>query len=257
MSAFSAVDDARDPQRLIAFLDHTARAEWGMKHYSAGVLTQGDVDLPVLDLGCGTGHDLALLTFEGLRGIGIDPSERMLEQARAKVAHGPARLVRAVGERLPFRDESFGGCRMERVLMHVNDPAVVIDEAVRCLASGSTFTMFEPDWWSLRVRGEGGDEHVGWITSARHPGLGGQLWRLVEEAGCEVLDRVEELSVWRSLEVLDRVVGGIDLAAAAAVIAGRVGEQTADAWLHTQCERDRRGEFVGFMPKVMVVARRP
>lgn len=257
MSAFSAVDKARDPQGLIAFLDHTARTAWGMKHYSAGVLTRGDCELPVLDLGCGTGHDLALLSFEGLRAVGIDPSERMLEHARAKTEGGPAGLVRAVGERLPFRDGVFGGCRMERVLMHVKDPAVVIEEAVRCLAPGSTFTMFEPDWWSFRVRGEAGDEHVGWITSARHPGVGGQLWRLAEEAGCEVLDRVEELSVWRSLAVLDRIVGGIDQAVTAASIAGRVGEQTAGAWLQAQRDRDGRGEFLGFMPKVMLVARSP
>lgn len=257
MSAFSVVDSARDPQRLIAFLDHAARAEWGMKHYAAGVLALGEPALPILDLGCGTGHDLVLLASADLRAVGIDPSARMLERAKARVEGGPAVLVRAVGERLPFRDHCFGGCRMERVLMHVKDPAAVIREAVRCLAPGSTFTMFEPDWSSFRVRGEHCDEEVGWITSSRHPGVGGELWRLAEQAGCQVLDRVEELSVWRSLGVLDRIVGGIELAVAGAIAAGRVNKQTAEAWLHEQRGRDQRGEFLGLMPKILLVARRP
>jgi hypothetical protein len=146
---------------------------------------------------------------------------------------------------------------MERVLMHVKDPTVVIGEAVRCLAPGSLLTMFEPDWSSFRVRGEHGDECVGWITGSRHPGVGGELWGLAEEAGCQVLDRVEELSVWRSLEVLDRIVGGIELAVVGAAGAGRVNRQTAEAWLHEQRQRDHRGEFLGFMPKILLVARRP
>lgn len=257
MSAFSAVDGARDPERLIAFLDHAARAEWGMTHYAAGVLAISEPELAILDLGCGTGHDLALLATEGLRAVGVDPSARMLEEAKVRAEGRPAGLVRAAGERLPFRNHAFGGCRMERVLMHVEDPGAVIREAVRCMVPGATFTMFEPDWSSFRVRGQHGDDDVGWITSSRHPGVGGELWRLAEEAGCQVLDRVEELSVWRSLAVLDRIVGGIDVAVGGAVAAGRVGQQTAEIWLHDQRGRDQRGEFIGLMPKVLVVAQRP
>ena len=33
--------------------------------------------------------------------------------------------MRALGEALPFSDGVFGGCRIERVLMHVAEPAVV------------------------------------------------------------------------------------------------------------------------------------
>ena len=180
----------------------------------------------------------------------------MLRQAQARAGHEPW-LVRAEGERLPFRDGVFGGCRIERVLMHVDDPAAVIREAVRCLSPGSTITMFEPDWSSFRVRGDGRDERVGWITGSRHPGVGGELWRLAEDMGCEVLDRVEELSVWRTMDVLDRIVGGVGPVVANAVRAGRVAEPVAEAWLRVQRRRDRRGEFFAVMPKVLLVARRP
>ena len=256
MSAFSQVDSAPDPERLISFLDHAARAEWGMKQYAAGVLTVDAPALPILDVGCGAGHDLALLASEGARAVGVDASARMLERAKRRVDGRLAVLVRATGERLPFRDQAFGGCRMERLLMHVTDPAAVIEEAVRCLTPGAQLTLCEPDWSSLRVRAAHGDEKVGWITSSRHPGVGADLWRLAEEAGCQVLDRVEELSVWRSLEVLDRIVGGIDQAVTGAALAGRVSKQIAEAWLHEQRARDERGEFLGFLPKILVVAQR-
>lgn len=257
MSWFSAVDGAPDPGRLIAFLDHTAGTGRGMKHYAAAVLAAREVDLPVLDIGCGVGHDLTLLSAGGLRAVGVDPSAVMLREA-ARRMHGPATaLVQSAGERLPFRDGVFGGCRMERVLMHVHDPAALVGEAVRCLAPGSTFTMYEPDWSAFRVTGDAGDEFSGWIVGARHPGVGGALWRLVEDAGCEVLDRVEELSVWRSLDVLDRIVGGVDVAARNAVVAGRVDAQVAEQWLHEQRARDRRAAYLAFMPKILVIARRP
>jgi ubiquinone/menaquinone biosynthesis C-methylase UbiE len=56
------------------------------------------------------------------------------------------------GEQLPFRAESFSGCRIERVLMHVAEPAVVVAETLRCLEPGGLVTVFEPDWQSLVVK---------------------------------------------------------------------------------------------------------
>jgi len=253
VSVYSDVDAAPDPARLDAFLDHAARAEWGMKHHAAAVLALAAGGRPVLDLGCGGGHDLALLASVGVAPVGVDPSRHMTERSRARVGAVP--LVQAVGERLPFPDGAFGGCRVERVLMHVVEPAVVVAEAVRCLGAGAPLVVFEPDWSGLVVRGPRGDESAGWIAGARHPGVGGQLWRLIEDAGCEVTDRVEELSVWRSLEVLDRITGGIDGAVRAAAAAGRVCRGEAEAWLVEQHAREGRGAFLALMPKVMVVAR--
>ena len=46
----------------------------------------GDVDkLRVLDIGCGTGRYCELLAKRGATVVGIDPSEKMLECARAKI----------------------------------------------------------------------------------------------------------------------------------------------------------------------------
>ncbi len=89
----------------------------------------------------------------------------------------------------------------------------------------------------------------------RHPAIGGELWPLLEHEGLLVLDRVEELSVWRQLAILSAV---IDLPAAIdrAVAAGRIDQTAADAWMEHQRARDERGEFRSTIPKVMTVAER-
>ena len=122
----------------------------------------------------------------------------------------PARSVRGVGEALPFIDHAFVGCRIERVLMHVDDPLHVLAETLRCVERGGLVTVFEPDWTRFEISSDVLSINAGWITSVKSPDIGARLWDLLEESGCEVLDRVEELSIWRSLVTLERVTGFAD-----------------------------------------------
>jgi SAM-dependent methyltransferase len=256
MSLFSSVDTAPDPERAVAYLDLIARGQRGMKHYAAAAHARWERRPGgfVLDLGCGAGHDLDLLGGAGLDAIGVDPSAVLLDAAR-RVARGSAPLVRATGEALPFADASLAGCRIERVLQHVPDPAAVLAEVARCLRPGALLTVLEPDWSTFRVRCDRGDVPAGWISGVRHPNVGGALWGLAEGTGFDVLDRVEELSVWRSLEVLDRVVNVAE-SVDRAVDAGRIGRAEAEAWRHEQRERERRRDYRSTIAKVMVVAAR-
>jgi SAM-dependent methyltransferase len=163
--------------------------------------------------------------------------------------------VQANGEALPFRDESIAGARIERVLQHVAEPAAVLDEVVRCVRRGALLTVFEPNWAGFTVRAGSGDECAAWVSAVRHPDVGGRLWELLEAAGCTVHDRVEELSVWRSLDVLDGTIG-LERSIAHAVASGRVSQPKADHWIREQRARDARGRFYATMPKVMLVATR-
>jgi SAM-dependent methyltransferase len=256
MSLFSSVDTAPDPERAVAYLDLIARGQRGMKHYAAAAHARWErsPDGFVLDLGCGAGHDLALLGAAGVDAIGVDPSGVLLEAAR-RTTGGTALLVRATGEALPFPAASLSGCRIERVLQHVADPATVLAEVARCLRPGALLTVFEPDWSTFRVRCDRGSAPAGWISAVRHPDVGGSLWGLAERAGFDVVDRVEELSVWRSLAVLDRVVNVAE-SVERAVAAGRVAADEAAGWLREQQERDGRGEYCSTLAKIMIVAAR-
>jgi SAM-dependent methyltransferase len=192
MSVFSSVDAGQDPDRALGYLDWTARAESGMKQYATAAHALRSPVGPILDVGCGAGHDLSLLASAGLRAVGVDPSATLLRSAGVRTQGSGAGLVRAAGEMLPFGTGTFAGCRIERVLMHVVDPAVVLAEAVRCLRPGALITVFEPDWSSYVVRNDGGDQPAGWVAGMANPSVGRDLPRLLAEVGCDVLDRVEE-----------------------------------------------------------------
>jgi len=254
VSVFSSVDSSGDPVQAKRYLDQTAVAALRMKHYAMTAHAQERPEGFILDVGCGAGHDLDLLESAGMRAVGVDPSAVLLRAAGERTERSVP-LVRAHGEALPFADASVAGCRVERVLIHVLDPVPVVTEVVRCLRAGALLTVFEPDWDSFTVRGSAGDEPCGWICSVRHPGVGAELWSLIEDAGCEVLDRVEELSIWRRLDRLDRVVG-LASSIEKAVLARRISQEQADGWVAEQRERDARGIFRAAMPKILIVARK-
>jgi SAM-dependent methyltransferase len=251
MSLFSSVDDADAPERLVAFLDHAARAETGIKHYAAAAHGQRRPTRPVLDVGCGAGHDLALLRASGVPCVGVDPSWQMLATAAERLGSSTP-LVRAPGDALPFADGSFDGCRIERVLMHVDDPEAVLDEITRCVVPGGLLTVFEPDWTGLVVESDVLAPDASWMANVRHPEAGARLWSWVEAAGWDVLDRVEELSVW-SLDTL-RFVAGYPQRVGWAIARGAITEEQGRAWIAEQEERARTGSFRATLPKVLIVA---
>jgi ubiquinone/menaquinone biosynthesis C-methylase UbiE len=253
MSGFSSVDSAHDPDRLVQFLDAAGSAEAGIKHYVAAAHAQRNPQGPILDVGCGAGHDLALLASSGLAAVGVDPSEVMLGAAAVRTANATIALVRGVGGALPFVDQAFAGCRIERVLMHVDDPSQVLSEVLRCVEHDGLVTVFEPDWTRFEISSDVLSSNARWITSVKQPDIGARLWELLEESGCDVLDRVEELSVWRSLVTLERVTG-FAAAVDRAVTAGRIDRGEADRWIHEQRALDAAGGFRARIPKVLVVA---
>ena len=89
----------------------------------------------------------------------------------------------------------------------------------------------------------------------RHPGVSGALWDLFETAGVTVLDHVEERSVWRSLETLDRTIG-LEVSVEHAVHAGRIGHTDGPLGRRAARAAVPHGEFYATMPKVLVVGQK-
>ena len=97
----------------------------------------------VLDIGCGTGAALAVLEHEFRCTVfGVDPSTRMLEQARRKLPD--ADLRQGVAEELPFPDGAFDAALMMTVVQHV-DRGRAFPETRRVLASGGRLIIATPD----------------------------------------------------------------------------------------------------------------
>jgi ubiquinone/menaquinone biosynthesis C-methylase UbiE len=108
----------------------------------------------VLEVGCGTGHWLELLTrAAGMKNLaGVEPSSEMLERARGAAPH--ARLVQARAEALPFADASFDRVLCVNAFHHFTDKPAFIAEAKRVLRPGGGLLVCGLDphtgherWW--------------------------------------------------------------------------------------------------------------
>ena len=95
----------------------------------------------ILDLGCGTGRYSEILAEHlGAQVIAIDPSEKMLAEARKK-ATGRVRYERAFGESLPLADKSIDVVFMSMVFHHFTDQSQVVRECHRILKPRGTVCL--------------------------------------------------------------------------------------------------------------------
>ena len=91
----------------------------------------------IIDLGCGTGRFSELLTAHfGVQVIGIDPSQKMLDQAHSKPAIGNVAYCQGLAEALPMRDGCADLVFMSMVYHHFCDPSAVANECHRVLRQG-------------------------------------------------------------------------------------------------------------------------
>lgn len=99
--------------------------------------------IKLLDVGSGTGA-LALIAQEHVgdsgKVVALDPSEGMLEQARA---NGVVHTVTGMGEAIPFDDGEFDMLTMGYALRHVSDLEKTFSEYRRVLKPGGKVLLLE------------------------------------------------------------------------------------------------------------------
>jgi len=101
-----------------------------------------NADARVLEVGCGTGHWLALLRQHALVVAGLDASMAMLARARAQGITG---LVRGLAEHLPWADRSFDRLFCVNALHHFRDRQRFVGEARRVLRPRGRFMTIALD----------------------------------------------------------------------------------------------------------------
>ncbi len=153
----ASVDHTIDPNHLINYLDFASSIEYFQSYkqetYSLLNVVEGNC---VLDVGCGAGDDvLALAQIVGSQGrvVGIDNSETMITEAR-KRAEGVVSQVEFYvqdAHDLDFGDNTFNGCRADRVFQHLEKPKQALFEMIRVVRPGSRIVISEPDWETLVV----------------------------------------------------------------------------------------------------------
>jgi ubiquinone/menaquinone biosynthesis C-methylase UbiE len=100
----------------------------------------------IIDVGCGDGSLVRLLTRRGAQATGIEASPKQLSTARAATPVGTERYIQGYAEELPAESRSADIVIFLNSLHHVNvdDLAQALKEAARVLKHGGALYVSEP-----------------------------------------------------------------------------------------------------------------
>lgn len=107
-------------------------------------------DARLLDLGCGIGLTLSILSQEFPKSIGCDIDEKALRATRIILKEVGVKipLVLYDGKILPFKDNSFDLVTLIEVIEHVEDPELMLKEIKRVLKpDGLLHVTTANKWW--------------------------------------------------------------------------------------------------------------
>jgi SAM-dependent methyltransferase len=265
--SYRDVDAAVDPGALGAYMDHLATIPAVAREKARSLellgLRPGD---SCLDVGCGTGPELAALAATvGVDGrvVGVDRSEVLTETARGRDAspggaprvatpgRAPVELVVGDAHRLPFADGAFHACRADRTLQHLAAPGTALGEMARVTRPGGRVVVTEFRWGLVApsLDREVTDQVLGMMASPgdRAAWLGHRLVDMFGAAGVTearatsadyTLDRHEQIAALMNLE----------WSMQAAIGSGAVTTARAMAWERALREAAANGEaFAGIV----------
>lgn len=100
----------------------------------------------LIDLGCGTGYYLFLLSNLGvsLRLTGLDNNQKAMGEARESLSSKNIKFVFGDLHRMPFKNESFDKAVMSEVLEHLENDQRVLEEVLRILKPGGILVVSTP-----------------------------------------------------------------------------------------------------------------
>lgn len=152
----------------------------------------------VLDIGAGTGGQVAELVRLGYEAVGLEPNPQAVAIAQSR-GH-PVR--QGTAEATPFEDSSFDTVILTQVVEHLVDPIAALSSIRRLVRPGGRLIVLTPNVQGLPRRLFGG-EWAHWHPPYHVHLFGrGQLRRAISEAGYHV-EQVSTLtpSFWLNMSV--------------------------------------------------------
>ncbi|WP_432938272.1 methyltransferase domain-containing protein [Kribbella sp. CA-253562] len=246
-----------DAARLVWILDQLAQRS-AVRVLKAFALEQlapraGDV---ALDVGSGTGEDVAALRDLVERAVGVEPHEGLRAES---VRRFPGlEVVDGDALALPFEDESFDVIRCERVLQHIAEPSRAVAEMARALRPGGRIALIDTDWGTALLHPVIPDIYdrltASMLADSPNPYSGRTLRALLVNAGLNVT--AETAATW--IESQDGARQGVAPAMIEAGAAGGViTPSEAEAFTHTLTEAAARGAFHMSLTMYAVTAVKP
>jgi ubiquinone/menaquinone biosynthesis C-methylase UbiE len=93
-----------------------------------------------LDIGCGTGNYTCALADKGLNFIGVEPSEKMLNEAKSKKQN--VQWMKGNAEQIPVEDKTFDGIIATLTIHHWTDIKLAFTELNRVLKDNGRIVIF-------------------------------------------------------------------------------------------------------------------
>ncbi|MFJ2414225.1 methyltransferase domain-containing protein [Streptomyces brevispora] len=191
-----------------------------------------------LDMGCGPGTDLpALAERVGDSGtvIGVDRDQAMLTRARERT-DGLHQVEIREGDvhDLPIEPGTVDRAKIDRVLMHVAEPADALAQLHHVTRPGARIGLAEPDWDTLIVDAEDlrtSRAFTRYTTEevVRNATIGRSLARFAEQAGFRVETVLATTPVFRDFQEADHTLG-LGRNMQKAIDAGRVDRERGHRW---------------------------
>lgn len=265
-TGFRQVDRTTDPDSFMHYLRTVSALEFSQarKRHTFELL-QVQKGHQVLDVGCGLGDDVvALAQLVGSHGrvVGVDSSEAMISEARRRTEGLNLPVEYRVGDAhsLDFADNTFDGCRAERIFVHLDNPRQALREMIRVVRRGAPVVVLDPDFGTLAVNSE--DRAVTrtilnfLCDSLRNGWMGRCLPALFQEAALTdvavfadtaiLTDYALANEIWRLRETAER-----------AQEAGVISAAQAASWLGELERASQAGRFFGAITVFVVSGRKP
>jgi len=95
----------------------------------------------LIDIGAGFGRLTPVYRSQFKKCVLLDPSTKMLNEAKVRFKEKNIEFVKAYVEKLPFKDKIFDVAIFIRIIHHLKKPPVAIKEAARVLKPGGYFIL--------------------------------------------------------------------------------------------------------------------
>jgi ubiquinone/menaquinone biosynthesis C-methylase UbiE len=266
-SGFEHIDQTANPGHFVRILDQVSPVWHEIRRQSYAALGVGVGD-HLLDVGCGTGDvGRAMAELVGPTGwvVGVDRSQTVLTEARRRAEGSKLPIEFRLGDvyQLDFADNTFDGCRAERLFMHLERPAEALAEMCRVARSGGRIVVADPDVeaWLVDAPDQILTRKILHFSCAllANGWIGRQLPRLFKQAG--LVDIAISPQILTQTD-FSRGIAGLNSFPLAdnltqAVASGVVSAQEADTWVRQLQEASEAGQFFSAVFVVMASGRKP
>ncbi|MDH3975757.1 MAG: methyltransferase domain-containing protein [Deltaproteobacteria bacterium] len=262
-SKFSNVDKEANPEEFVNHMNDVAGME-GVKSYKQETFSLLEVrdGAAILDLGSGPGNDArSLAEIVGPKGrvVGVDKSETMVASAQKQTKDLGFPLEFQVGDilNLKFEDNTFDGCRADRVFHHLEKPEAALSELTRVARPGARIVLAEPDFDGILI--DASDKTVTRQVIQKRSDLypcgwcGRQLPRLFKKAGLTDLIVIPKTLIFDDFDIVDQEIFGFRNAAEKLLNEGELSQKQVDDWL-TELEQASQDGLFFCMATLFIVS---